>query len=132
MSILKVVGITYLALISFQTMAYGPCDDDEANLCSHSSETTRNCLHMNLEKLTVECRAFVDTKHPEWKQAKQALALVQKACEADTAKLCPEETTSMKPFLFCMMSHGSILAPSCKKAINEHITTHLPSLRTID
>jgi hypothetical protein len=124
-------------LLAEKSIAYGPCDDDEAKFCAKDThqETVRECLHKKVDQLSPECRDFVKTKESSWAKTQTSWESVKMSCQLDIKRHCKdldqENLEKMKAVQVCLMSEGKSLQDACKKDLNRHIREHQPSLKEI-
>lgn len=120
-------------------LAYGPCDQDEAKLCTSSElhgETTKTCLHFQAAEVSdPDCRAFLQKNEPAWKKFLESFTALQNACQSELQSLCPtlvQEKRRLKAQQTCLMSEREKLGSSCKAAINSHIRSHQPQIKELE
>ncbi|MGE0172509.1 MAG: hypothetical protein AB7T49_06990 [Oligoflexales bacterium] len=132
--VFSILTSVYLLNIGSYAIAYGPCDEDEEKFCASENhgETVKTCLHTNIDKLSKDCKAFVLTKHDEWKKSVSDLDSVKEKCKEEGEKFCGEEGSTQKPYVVCLMTHGDHLSKDCKTSLNQHITNFLPTIKTLD
>ena len=88
----------------------GPCHDDMQKYCGNvqpGGGRTLQCIEQNKAKFSEACQKSL-AEHRERFEA------MEKACDADTKRLCPDTKPNEGRALRCLHQHAKDLSPGCR------------------
>ena len=126
----------FIIVIGLLNSGYGTpsshCEKDQQELCKSSEETKTNCLQTNYDKIkSAPCKKELDETRSNWQKKTASFEKVQKQCEADGKKFCPEDSKTRKNLKVCIMMNSDKITANCKTELNRHIKEFLPGINPL-